>query len=142
MNRFLIFSAIALLSICSGAYAEAATEEERIANLEVHWSELWGDRNLDGVMALWAQNSVLMMPGSAPILGIEDIREVTRTMLEPDDEVSWRSDFALVSPGGDMAYDYGTTVTKLADGSTVESYYLVVWVKENDEWKVAAEMFN
>lgn len=63
-------------------------------------------------------------------------------MLEAGDAVSWRSDFALIAPSGDMAYDYGTASTKSADGSIVEGHYLVVWVKENGEWKVAADMFN
>ena len=89
-----------------------------------------------------AQNSVLIMPGSAPVVGVESIRQATQTMLESDDEVSWRSDLAFVAPSGDMAYDYGTATTTLADGSIVEGYYLVVWVKENGEWKVAADMFN
>jgi hypothetical protein len=41
-----------------------------------------------------------------------------------------------------MAYDYGAATTILADGSTLQGYYLVVWVKENGQWKVAADMFN
>ena len=89
-----------------------------------------------------AQDSVLIMPGSAPIVGVENVRIATQAMLDTDDEVSWESDFAFVAPSGDMAYDYGTATTKRADGTSVEGYYLVVWVRENGNWKVAADMFN
>lgn len=63
-------------------------------------------------------------------------------MLESEDEVSWKSDFVYVSPAGDMAYDYGTATTRRADGSSIQGHYLVLWVKESGEWKVAADMFN
>lgn len=110
--------------------------------LESQWSDMFGKRDLDGIMTLIAQDSVLIMPGSEPVVGIEDIRRATRTMLESEDQVSWKSDFAYVSSSGDMAYDYGTATTKRSDGSSVEGHYLVVWVKEDGEWKVAADMFN
>jgi len=103
---------------------------------------MFGAKNLDGISALLAKDSVLIMPGAAPIVGIENIRRATRTMMESDDEVAWKSDYAKVAPSGDMAYDYGTATTILADGSVVEGYYLVVWIREDDTWKIAADMFN
>ena len=57
-------------------------------------------------------------------------------------EVSWESTAAFVSPDGNMAYDYGTTSMTLPDGSVEPGKYLVVWVKADGEWKVAADMFN
>jgi len=103
---------------------------------------MFGARDLDGIAALLAQDTVVIMPGSEPIVGIENVLAATEEMLESDDEVSWASDFAFVAPGGDMAYDYGTATTRLADGSVVTGNYLVVWVKENGQWKIAADMFN
>ncbi len=133
-----IFSA----AISSTAYSQNSSAENQIVELESKWSGMFGERDLDGVMALMAKDSVLIMPGSKPIVGLEDIRSATKAMLESDDHVSWVSDFALVSASGDMAYDYGTATTQSPDGSSVEGHYLVVWVKEDGEWKVAADMFN
>lgn len=124
------------------AYSQLGPEESRIMELESKWSAMFGERDLDGIMALMAQDSVLIMPGSEPVVGKEDIRRATRTMLESEDQVSWESDFAYVSSSGDMAYDYGTATTILSDGSSIQGYYLVVWIKENGQWKVAADMFN
>ena len=131
-----------LLGTSAAAAGDTGTEEQRIVDLEAEWSEMYGKRDLDGITALMARNSVLIMPGKAPIVGAEDIRRATKAMLESDDKVSWTSDFAFVSASGDMAYDYGTATTELADGSSVTGHYLVVWVKEDGEWKVAADMFN
>ncbi len=121
---------------------DTAAEVVAITQLETEWSEMFGARDLDGVAALMAQNTVLIMPGSEPIVGVDDVRAATEEMLKADGEVSWASDFAFVAPSGDMAYDYGTATTKLADASIVKGKYLVVWVKEHDQWKIAAEMFN
>lgn len=126
----------------AGPEASAAAQQDIIMNLESQWSALYGAGDLDGIVSLMSEDSVLIMPGSEPVVGLDAIRAATREMLESGDQVSWRSDFAAVAPSGDMAYDYGTAVTTLADGNTVEGNYLVVWVRDDGEWKVAADMFN
>lgn len=141
--RFIqIVSTAFLLCVSFVAVGETGAEESRIVDLESRWSGMFGERDLDGIMALMTQNSVLIVPGAAPIVGIEDIRRATKTMLQSEDQVSWKSDFVYVSSSGDMAYDYGTATTKLADGSSIQGRYLVVWVKEDDKWKVMADIFN
>lgn len=148
MRYIRIFLAATLLgfpgahSSAEEAAGDAVSDGNEIVALEAKWSALYGARDLDGIMALMARNSVLIMPGSAPVVGAEGIRQATSAMWESGDAVSWRSDFVSVAPGGDMAYDYGTASTKSADGSIVEGRYLVVWIKEDGAWKVAADMFN
>lgn len=122
--------------------AESVSNSDEIVVLESKWSGMFAAKDLDGVMALMAENSVLIMPGSPPIVGTEGIRKATKAMLATDDAVSWESDFAFIAPSGDMAYDYGTATTRSPDGSIIKGHYLVVWVKESDGWKVAADMFN
>jgi ketosteroid isomerase-like protein len=149
MRYIQLYLAVTLLSAVS-AYslgeesvrADSVSNGDEIVALEGKWSSLFVARDLDGIMALMAENSVLIMPGTPPIVGTEDIRQATKAMLEAGDAVSWKSDFAFIAPSGDMAYDYGTATTKSTDGSIIEGHYLVVWVKENGGWKVAADMFN
>jgi len=140
-----ILLSVALSSCSTGSIpvdVDVAAEAERITGIESEWSNMFGAKDLDGISALLAKDSVLIMPGVAPIVGAENVRRATRTLMESDDEVSWKSDQATVAPSGDMAYDYGTATTTLADGLVVEGYYLVVWIKEDGAWKVAADMFN
>lgn len=142
LTIILLSAASAYSSDKKSVPADAASGDNEIVALEAKWSALFGARDLDGIMTLMARDSVLIMPGSPPIVGLDDIRQATGAMLESGDAVSWRSDFALISPSGDMAYDYGTASTKSNDGTIIEGHYLVVWVKEDGEWKVAADMFN
>ena len=137
--------AVALASCDSSAHltaADVSKASEEIVHLESEWSKMFGANDLEGIMKMLAQDSVFIMPGAEPVIGAEDIRRVTQEMLASDVEVSWKSTLASVAPTGDMAYDYGTATTRLADGSEIQGYYLVVWVKENGQWKVAADMFN
>ena len=122
---------------------DVLAEEAAIIALEKEWSDMFGAGDLDGISAILAKDSVLIAPGEAPVVGAGNVRAATQAMLVGGDaEVSWRSSAAFVAPGGDMAYDYGTATTKLADGSVVEGQYLVVWIREDGQWKVAADMFN
>ncbi len=149
MTYFPVYSTVLLLTALAACNpspeteaTDTAAEALAITQLETEWSDMFGTRDLDGVVALMAKNTVLIMPGSEPIVGADNVRTATEEMFKSDDEVSWVSDFAFVAHSGDMAYDYGTATTKLADGSIVNGQYLVVWVKEQGQWKVAADMFN
>lgn len=141
---------IALLSVLlascgSGTESTAVdtvAEAKEIARLESGWSAMYGEKDLDGITNLLARDSVLIMPGAKPVVGVDSIRKATQAMLATDDKVSWKSDHAVVAPGGGMAYDYGSATTVLADGTVIEGSYLVVWVREGGRWKVAADMFN
>jgi uncharacterized protein (TIGR02246 family) len=148
---FLIYIVISSLSACdtavtidaridSGEQADLARE---IMTLESRWSDMFDAGDIDGIAAILAEDTVLIMPGSAPLVGIGAVRAATEDMLADDEaDVSWKSTAAFVAPGGDMAWDYGVGTTVLADGSVVEGHYLVVWKREDGEWKIAADMFN
>ena len=139
---FTFSTLVACESETPSASVDRAAEAIAISNLEDEWSAMYGARDLERIVALLARESVLIMPGSAPLVGVDAIEDATRIMLDSGDVVSWKSDFASVAPSGDMAYDYGSALTTLADGTEIEGNYLVVWVKEDGEWKVAADMFN
>lgn len=132
----------AAMVFCSPLKAQPADSAEAIKALEAQWSAMFGAGDLDGVASLLAEDSVLIMPGAAPISDRAAILEATRAMMASGDTVSWQSDFAVVAPSGEMAYDYGTATTRTADGEEITGRYLVVWIKEDGEWKVAADMFN
>ena len=119
------------------------TEARQLMALESQWSDMFGAGDIDGITALLAEDTVLLAPGSKPLVGMANVRQATVDMLAASDvDVSWVSTEARVAPGGDMAFDYGTATTVLPDGSTSEGAYLVVWVREDGTWKIAADMFH
>lgn len=118
-------------------------EANRVMELEREWSRIYGEGDIDAIMDLFVEDSVLIAPGAPPVVGKHAIRASTASMLATEGiSVEWLPVEARVAPSGDMAFDYGTSTTRLPDGTTVPGAYLVVWVKEGDEWKVAADIFN
>jgi len=124
----------------------AGLERETLMALERKWSDMYGRGDVEGIAAILAEDSVLLTPGQSPVVGRDSVIEATRALLAADAadglSVSWEPRAAFISSSGDMAYDYGLATTTLADGTVVEGSYLVVWTREDGEWKVAADIFN
>lgn len=125
---------------------DSAGERETLMALERAWSGMYGRGDVDGIAALLADESVLLAPGLGPVVGRDEVVAATRELMAAEAAdglaVSWEPRAAFVSSSGDMAYDYGLARTTLADGTVVEGSYLVVWTREDGEWKVAADIFN
>jgi len=125
---------------------EPAAERDTLMALERKWSDMYGQGDVDGISELLARDSVLLAPGQSPAVGRDSVIEATRALLAADAadglSVSWEPQAAFISSSGDMAYDYGRATTTLADGTVVDGSYLVVWKKENGEWKAVADIFN
>lgn len=123
-----------------------AKERDMLMTLEQKWSDMYGEGDIEGVAELLASESVLLVPGEPPAVGRDSVLALTRELLAAEAadgvSVSWKSEAAFVSSAGDMAYDYGRSTSQLADGTVIMGSYLVVWTKENGEWKVAADIFN
>jgi len=117
--------------------------EQEIMMLESAWSDRYAARDLEEIVSMFTDDTVLLMPESEPLVGIDAVAAATAEMLADESSASsWRSLAASVSESGDMAWDYGVTTTRMDDGSVFEGYYLVVWVREDGQWKIAGEMFN
>ena len=148
-HRLLSLMVLTVLAACDAelriesANGNAAQQEAEIERLELAWSDMYGAGDIDGMMELMAEDTVLLLPGTEPIEGIDAVRADTIAGIgDGSSRTSWRPEFIRVSRDGTMAYDYGTSTTVMPDGSTVTGRYLVVWVNEGDGWKVAAEMIQ
>jgi len=125
------------------ANVDPAVEAAHLMTLETDWSDMSVAGDLEGIAALLSKDAIVIAPGEAPIVGFNDVRASIQASIAAGSEgTSWRSTAAFVAPSGDMAYDYGTTATKMPDGSIAAGNYLVVWVKENGQWNIAADIFN
>ncbi len=122
---------------------DTSAEESAIMALESEWSDRAAAGDVDWIVALHAEDAVQLPPDAPLISGSEALRTAWEGMTGTEGlEVSWSSSVAKVAPSGDMAYDYGTATLTTPDGVAHPMKYLVVWVREGGEWKVAADMFN
>ena len=130
----------------ASAELDAAAERDTLMAMERKWSDMYGQGDVDGIAELLAGVWALPAPGRSRAVGRDSVIEATRARLAAGAAdglaVSWEPQAAFISSSGDMAYDYGRATTTLADGTVVEGSYLVVWTKEDGEWKAVADIFN
>ena len=82
-------------------------------------------------------------PGKALIAGKQEMLAEFRKVLDTDGyELAWEPSKAVVSEANDMAYAYGTLTMKPPGGEPMPGKYVVVWVKDGDEWRLAIDIAN
>ena len=146
-GTWVAIAAMALVA-CQGGSREAAVSEvasdpaveaAAIMALEREWSAKFQEKDLEWIVNLHAANARQFPPNAEPVVGHEALRVQWEALFDLD--VAWEPVEARVSASGDMAYDFGTVTINTSDGP-MPSKYLVVWVREDGEWKVAVDMFS
>lgn len=122
---------------------DTAAEAQAIMTLQREWSSRFGEGDIDYIMSIHSADAVQMPPEAELVAGAEALRAAWQGMIDTEGlSASWEPTEAHVSSSGDMAYDFGAATLTTPDGNVHAMKYLVVWVRENGEWKVAADMFN
>jgi hypothetical protein len=75
----------------------------------------------------------------APAPIVDPAAEATRLMQL---ELEWMEALHSGDIDAAMAYDRGKSSVALPDGSVLDGNYMVVWVRENGDWKAAVDMVN
>ena len=105
-------------------------------------------RNLDGIMAHYADDAVLLPTAEPMIEGKAAIREEWQHILTiPDFSSRTTTRDANVSNGGDMAYTYGTYRARMMgeDGKPVEEpgKFVSIWRRGTDgKWRIVIDTYN
>lgn len=126
-----------------GADQAARATEEEIMELEREWLRRFQQGDTAWIAERHAEQGRMMPPGSEAAVGRDAVRSAWGEMVRTEGlELTFEPSEAHVSEGGDMAYVIGTYDMTLPDGAEDEGKYLVVWVREGGEWRIAADMFN
>ncbi len=113
--------------------------------------ELHEKMDTSGILALWAEDGVDLMPGSAPMVGRKNIAAWLEDILAkmPGFKVTKQEvDFRDIHVCGDWASEWATEhqMVQPPDGKPqIDSYgkmALVVHREASGEWKVQQEMWN
>ena len=125
-----------------------AADEATLRSLDDEWSKSVASRDVEKVIAYYADDAVVMPPNIPTLAGKEAIRDLWRSMLEsPLFSGGWKATKVEVAQSGDLAYLSGNYEFKEQDAGgnpiTDKGKYLVVWRKQSDgNWKCVANMFN
>lgn len=153
MSR-LFFPTVALV-LCAAASlgqqafaADRQAAEAQLRALDEKSSATAGRNDLDGTVAFYADDAVLLPPNASIATDKKSIRESWAGLLGPNTAVSWKWSKIEVAQSGELAYIYGSY--KLAIGASSQSgplndtgKFLEVWKKQADgKWKCAVDMYN
>lgn len=118
----------------AAAEAEVRARSRGVADAEARKDAL-------AVMPFWADDAVVHFNGEVALKGKDAIGKMYAERLPRLDTFRAYSDSIQVAPGGDLAWETGSTAVTLpnASGPPSTSKFLIVWRKEADgKWRIAA----
>jgi uncharacterized protein (TIGR02246 family) len=134
---------------CSSApEVNLAAEEKAIRDTEAEFAKAAATKDVEKVVAFFAEDAVMMDQGEAVATGKAAIRaSYTQFLALPDVELTWTPTKVEVAKGGDMAYDIGTYAMsrKDAKGKAVNEHgkFATVWKKQaTGAWKAVLDTSN
>ena len=129
---------------CREGRADARSE---ILRLDAEWSRAAQRRDVDKVLYYWADDAVVLPPGSPAVVGKTAIRDfVVKSFQAPGFSISWKTTDVAVSEAGDLAYATGTNRVTFrgADGRevSVNGKAVTVWRRDGARWKCVVDVWN
>ncbi|MFO7588549.1 MAG: SgcJ/EcaC family oxidoreductase [Gemmatimonadota bacterium] len=156
LSSALVLVAAAAFISCQPPAEEAAVEEttpavdlaaeaDAVESISMRWAQAAQARDLDAVMAVFAEDAVTFPDGQAPAEGPAAIRAVMQEQWSamPDATIDWATKSVEVSDAGDMAWERGTWTFDpdgVGESAPETGEYLTVYEKIDGEWKVVADI--
>lgn len=140
--------AVGLLALagCQKAAVDTAAEMDAIKAVNKAWNDHYAAGDAGAVVALYADDAVVLAPGYATASG----RDAIRTLIETDVAGSKSAGVSLnISPdstvemSGDVAWQTGTFTVTDASGATVDTgKFLSVLRKKDGKWSLIRDAWN
>ncbi|KJH69781.1 YybH family protein [Aliterella atlantica] len=119
---------------------------ETIRNFSKRWNEMSATKNLSGMVALYATDTLWLPPNDARSIGTIAVRETYERLFQAQNiSLVHTTDNIMVSKLGDMATEIGayelSMDTPQGEFKDKGKYFFLL-IKVDGEWKIAADMFN
>jgi uncharacterized protein (TIGR02246 family) len=118
-----------------------------ITDTEVQANQAWAAKDLEKAMAFYADDAVLMTPGSEAVNGKDAVRASMKDMMaDPALSLTFQSSKVDVAKSGDLGYTVGTyklTVTDPITHKPINDHgnYVTTFRKQADgSWKAVADI--
>ena len=145
-EKLLRLAAVAACSATIATTALAAGEEDRIRAGTQSWVKSFNSGNAGAVVALYADEAVLMPPGAPPAHGTAAIKEAIAKEIAGAKKGGVT--FAIgtgdeVKVVGDMAWHSGGYfIMDKANKPVDAGKFLEVWEKKGGKWRIVRDMWN
>jgi ketosteroid isomerase-like protein len=137
-----------LLAGCQPRVEVAAATNELLTTDRAWATLVAANGPVDSIVSYWTADARVILAGQPVLVGTDAIRQMVEgTRAIPGFQISWTPDSAVVSPGGDFGYTYGTNRFTAPDSTgtlhTAEGRYITVWRKEPDgRWRCSVDISN
>jgi uncharacterized protein (TIGR02246 family) len=107
------------------------------------WEAGWNAGDAAAIAALYAEDAVIMPPGSEMVKGREAIQAFWQAAIEAAPGETSTLETLEVHSHGDMAVEIGTYANTGPGGEHVDhGKYVAVWMKIDGSWKLVRDIFN
>jgi uncharacterized protein (TIGR02246 family) len=151
MKRFATLCAIAAMAFtmtaCNQTPDTHDADVKAIQNDEAQWNQEWAARDQDKIMAHYADDAILIVPGAPSTSGKEAIRASLKQMVaDPTVSLKFQPTKVEVAKSGDVAYTQGTYTLTLTDPQNKQlvhdhGSYVTTYRKQPDgTWKAVVDI--
>jgi ketosteroid isomerase-like protein len=124
-----------------------AQDKQTISEIDTAWSQALHDKDLDGVMSNYVEDSNFLAPDEPIVRGQANIRDwFTKRFATPGDSARFAPTTIVLAKSCDIACELGTFRVSVDNepGKPVEymGKHLVTWEKRGGHWKVTAESID
>jgi ketosteroid isomerase-like protein len=126
----------------------SAAEAAAIQALDEQWSATAAKNDLEGTVAFYADDAVLLPPNAPMARDGKSIRESWAGLLGPNTAVAWKVSKVEVAKSSELGYLYGTYSLAIRDpkgGAPVRDTgkLVEIWKKQADgKWKCIVDTYN
>lgn len=141
---------VALLLVIAGAAGCASAEPgdefttrdgEAIRQRSQQLATAFNAKQMDGILELYADNSVFMPPNAPSLRGREPLREFYEDLIARATNLTLETED--VSGYGPLAYETGTYSLVYQDGAVRDrGKYVFVWRRLNDVWRTEKTIWS
>ena len=137
-----IGSASCARPVDTGAIARTLTR------LDDAWSKAAATRNADSVASYYAADAIAYPPGAPIAVGQAAAKRVwAEGFADSSYTVSWKTDHASASQGGDLGFTAGTYEESFrkpgGTRATTKGKYVCIWKRQTDgTWKAFRDIWN
>jgi uncharacterized protein (TIGR02246 family) len=150
MKRFASLCAVAAVGLMIAACNQADTHDADVKAIqtdETQWNQDFASKDADKLAAHYANDAVLMVPGTASTSGKDAIHAALKEMVaDPALSLTFHSTKVDVAKSGDLAYTQGTYTMTVTDSQTKKvindhGSYVTTWRKQPDgTWRAVADI--
>jgi len=151
MKRFACFCATMTIALFAAACNQAASNHDAdvkaIQDNEAQWNQDWSSKDADKILAHYADDAVLMVPGTPASSGKAAIGTAVKPMVaDPAMSLKFQPSRVDVSKSGDWASTQGSYTLTLTDPQTKQvindhGSYVTTYRKQPDgTWKAVTDI--